>query len=138
MGWMTVAAVVIALVALAVAAIIGALIHRDQRAPAKEPGPSHEGVDWRRRVAPIRPPMRVGRLLRDGARVLPRLLSDPRVPRPIKGLLAIAVLPIPGPFDELAGVVALSWLARRMPGLLGEHWAALRGPETTPARLAER
>jgi hypothetical protein len=82
--------------------------------------------------------MRVGRLLRDGTRLLPRLLADPRVPRPIKWLLAIAVLPIPGPFEELAGGAALAWLARRMPGLVGEHWAALRGSETTPARLAER
>jgi len=70
--------------------------------------------------------MKTAELLKDGARLFRRLLADPRVPRPVKWLLAVAVLPIPGPVDEIAGGAAVWWLTRRAPKLVAEHWNALR------------
>lgn len=48
-------------------------------------------------------------------RTLRRLTTDPRLPRPVRWLLAIGLLPIPGPVDEaaLALAVALLFLYRR-------------------------
>jgi len=41
-------------------------------------------------------------------RVARRLVSEPHLPRPLRWLLVFALLPIPGPVDEIAlGVVAL-------------------------------
>lgn len=79
--------------------------------------------------------VRVATLLKDGTRMFRRLLTDPRVPHPVKLLLAVAVLPIPGPFEEAAGALALWWLSRRSPTLLGEHWRALR-EESSPTVAA--
>jgi hypothetical protein len=55
------------------------------------------------------------------ARVVAR---DSRVPRPLRWLAAIALLPIPGPFDEavLLVVAPLLWLFHRGP--LREAWQA--------------
>jgi hypothetical protein len=39
------------------------------------------------------------------------LARDPRIPRPIRWLLALAFLPIPGPFDEAIGLIALGLIA---------------------------
>lgn len=63
-------------------------------------------------------------LLRDGARRLGRLLSDPRLPRLVKWLLALALLPIPRPFEELAGGLASALPLGRTPS--EEHWSGLR------------
>ena len=42
-------------------------------------------------------------------RVAKRLVTEPHLPRPLRWFLVFALLPIPGPVDELAfGVVALS------------------------------
>jgi hypothetical protein len=73
--------------------------------------------------------MKITTLLRDGTRLFRRLLADPRVPRPVKWLLAIAVLPIPGPIDEIAGGAAIALLLRGSRGVVREHWAALRREE---------
>ena len=54
-----------------------------------------------------------------------RLLArDGRIPRPLRGLAAFGLLPIPGPVDELALVVvgAALWLFYRR--TLREAWAA--------------
>jgi len=53
---------------------------------------------------------------------LKALAADPAVPRPIRLLLLFAVLPIPGPVDELAGALALVLLRRLRPGVVAQHW----------------
>jgi hypothetical protein len=67
-----------------------------------------------------------GLILRDGTRTVRRLFADSRVPWWIKGALAVAALPIPGPVDELIGGACVWWLARRSPDLVAEHWNAVR------------
>ena len=52
------------------------------------------------------------------------LVRDGRIPKPLRGLAAFGVLPLPGPIDELALVlvgIAL-WLFYRP--VLREAWAA--------------
>jgi hypothetical protein len=54
-----------------------------------------------------------------------RLLArDGRIPKPLRGLAAFGLLPIPGPVDELALLVvgAVLWLFYRH--TLREAWAA--------------
>ena len=55
-------------------------------------------------------------------RFLKALARDPDVPRPVRWLLLFAVLPIPGPIDELAGALALILLRRLRPGAVARHW----------------
>jgi hypothetical protein len=55
-------------------------------------------------------------------RFLKALAGDPAVPRPLRWLLLFAVLPIPGPVDELAGALALLILRRLRPGVVARHW----------------
>ena len=53
-----------------------------------------------------------------------RLLArDGRIPRPLRGLVAFGLLPLPGPLDELALLVAaaLLWVFHRR--VLREAWA---------------
>jgi hypothetical protein len=52
------------------------------------------------------------------------LARDSRIPRPLRWLAAIALLPVPGPFDEavLLLVAPLLWLFHREP--LREAWRA--------------
>ncbi len=57
-----------------------------------------------------------------GVRFLKALAADPDVPRTIRWLLLFAVLPIPGPVDELAGALALFLLRRLRPGVVARHW----------------
>jgi hypothetical protein len=54
-----------------------------------------------------------------------RLLArDGRIPRPLRGLVAFGLLPLPGPLDELALLVAgaLLWVFHRH--ALRDAWAA--------------
>jgi hypothetical protein len=44
-------------------------------------------------------------------RTLKGLVRDPRVPRPIRWLLIIGLLPVPGPFDEAVLLLALGLIA---------------------------
>ncbi|HVX69507.1 MAG TPA: hypothetical protein VHA79_07410 [Mycobacteriales bacterium] len=44
-------------------------------------------------------------------RTLKALARDPRIPRPIRWLLVMGLLPVPGPFDEAALLVALGLIA---------------------------
>jgi hypothetical protein len=52
-----------------------------------------------------------GRLIR-AVKILAR---DGRIPKPLRGLVAFGVLPIPGPFDEAALLVAglILWMFHR-------------------------
>jgi hypothetical protein len=43
--------------------------------------------------------------------LLPALARDSRIPRPVRWLLVIGLLPIPGPFDEAVGLIALGIIA---------------------------
>ena len=63
-----------------------------------------------------------GRLIR-AVKILAR---DGRIPRPLRGLAAFGVLPIPGPFDEavLLIVGVLLWIFYRQP--LREAWSQSR------------
>jgi hypothetical protein len=44
-------------------------------------------------------------------RVLKALARDPRIPRPIRWLLIVGLLPVPGPFDEAVLLTALGLIA---------------------------
>ena len=72
-----------------------------------------------RRARPAPPP--TGALVRS-VRFLNALAADPDIPRPVRWLLLFAVLPIPGPVDELAGALALVLLRRLRPGVVARHW----------------
>ena len=52
------------------------------------------------------------------------LVRDGRIPRPLRGLVAFGLLPLPGPLDEVALVVAAAflWLFHRR--ALREAWTA--------------
>ena len=64
--------------------------------------------------------MSTGRQLIRAVTILAR---DDRIPRPLRGLAAFGVLPIPGPFDEVALLVvgAILWAFYRE--LLREAWS---------------
>jgi hypothetical protein len=57
-------------------------------------------------------------------RAVKLLARDGRIPRPLRGLAAFGLLPIPGPVDELALLVVgvVLWLFYRR--TLREAWAA--------------
>ena len=44
-------------------------------------------------------------------RALKTLSRDPRIPRPVRWLLVVSVLPIPGPIDEAVGLLVLGVIA---------------------------
>jgi hypothetical protein len=49
---------------------------------------------------------------------------DERIPRPLRWLAAVGLLPIPGPFDEVVLLVAAVPLALFYHRPLGEAWRA--------------
>jgi hypothetical protein len=52
-----------------------------------------------------------------------RLLArDGRIPRPLRGLVAVGLLPVPGPFDEAVLLVAAALLFAFYRGPLREAW----------------
>jgi hypothetical protein len=62
----------------------------------------------------------VRRLLR-AVRLLAR---DGGIPRPLRGLVAFGLLPLPGPLDELALLAAGAWLWLFHRRALREAWSA--------------
>jgi hypothetical protein len=44
-------------------------------------------------------------------RTVKALARDPRIPRPVRWLLVVGLLPIPGPFDEAVALIALGLIA---------------------------
>jgi hypothetical protein len=50
------------------------------------------------------------------------LARDPRVPRPVRALILVGLLPVPGPFDEIVLVGAVTLLLVIRPGLIRALW----------------
>jgi hypothetical protein len=48
--------------------------------------------------------------LRRTLRAVKLLARDGRIPRPLRGLVAVGLLPVPGPFDEAVLLVAAALL----------------------------
>jgi len=51
---------------------------------------------------------------------------DPRIPRPLKWLAALGLLPVPGPFDEAVLVVVAALLLAFRRDVLREAWQKAR------------
>lgn len=75
----------------------------------------------------------IGRLIRS-VRILAR---DGRIPRPLRGLAAFAVLPVPGPVDEAALLLVglLLWAFYR--DSLRDAWNHAEHAGRTPAAVEE-
>jgi hypothetical protein len=67
------------------------------------------------------------RLLRRTVRAVRLLARDGRIPKPLRGLVALGVLPVPGPFDEAVLVVAAVLLFGFYRPVLREAWIAASG-----------
>lgn len=65
-------------------------------------------------------------LLADSGRLAARLVRHPDVPRPLRWLLVVSVMPIPGPFEEIAGALAVVVLLRVRPALVSQVWRDVR------------
>jgi hypothetical protein len=50
------------------------------------------------------------------------LARDGRIPKPLRGLVAVGLLPVPGPFDEAVLVVAAALLFVFYRDVLREAW----------------
>lgn len=48
--------------------------------------------------------------------------KDDRIPKPLRALAALGLLPVPGPFDEIVLVIAAIPLALFYRGPLAEAW----------------
>jgi hypothetical protein len=61
-------------------------------------------------------------------RAVKLLVRDGRIPKPLRGLVAFGLLPIPGPFDEAVLVIVglLLWTFYRTP--LREAWTQAAAP----------
>ena len=66
-------------------------------------------------------------MIRRTARAVRLLARDGRIPRPLRGLVALGVLPVPGPFDELVLLVAALLLFAFYRPVLREAWSAASG-----------
>jgi hypothetical protein len=57
-------------------------------------------------------------------RLAKSLASDPRIPRPVRWLIVLGLMPVPGPFDEIVLALALLALAVVRPGIFKALWRA--------------
>ena len=62
------------------------------------------------------------RFLSHTYRAVRLLARDQRVPRPVRGLIAFGVLPIPGPADEVALLIVAAILAAFYRAPLRDAW----------------
>ena len=62
--------------------------------------------------------------VRRSIRAVRTLARDGRIPRPLRALVAIGLLPVPGPFDEAVLLVAAALLFVFYRGPLREAWRA--------------
>jgi len=58
--------------------------------------------------------------------------TDTRIPRPLRWVVALGLLPIPGPFDEIVLVLAAVPLALFYRRPLADAWKRAGGAETSP------
>jgi hypothetical protein len=56
------------------------------------------------------------------------LVRDSRVPRPLRWLAAAALLPVPGPFDEMVLLVLAPWLLAFHREPMRQAWRAAARP----------
>jgi len=70
-----------------------------------------------------------GRLLRQLIRAVRIAARDERIPRPLRWLAALGLLPIPGPFDEVILVIVAIPLALFYRDPLREAWRGAETPE---------
>ena len=54
--------------------------------------------------------------------------TDTRIPRPLRALVAVGLLPIPGPFDEVVLVIATVPLALFYREPLADAWRSAGSP----------
>jgi hypothetical protein len=66
----------------------------------------------------------LGRFFKRLIRAVRIAAKDTRIPRPLRWLAALGLLPIPGPFDEVVLVIAAVPLALFYRGPLTEAWQA--------------
>lgn len=84
----------------------------------------------------------LGRLYAPWGIIMHRALETARalfrsraVPWPCKAVLALAFIPIPGPFDEIAAALACLLLSRLRPGLVSSVWRSTGVATGAPAQL---
>ena len=59
-------------------------------------------------------------------RAVKLLARDGRIPRPVKGLAAFGLLPVPGPFDEAALLIVAAFLFVFRRDVLRDAWRSAR------------
>jgi len=59
---------------------------------------------------------------RQAVRAVRIVATDKRIPRPLRGLAALGIAPIPGPFDEALLIIVAVPLALFYRGPLAEAW----------------
>jgi hypothetical protein len=62
--------------------------------------------------------------VRRSIRAVKALARDGRIPRPLRALVALGLLPVPGPFDEAVLLVAAALLFAFYRGHMREAWRA--------------
>jgi hypothetical protein len=65
-------------------------------------------------------------LVRRVLRAAELVARDPRIPRPLKWLAALGLLPVPGPFDEAVLIIVAALLFAFRRDVLREGWQAAR------------
>ena len=60
--------------------------------------------------------------MRRAVRAVSLLARDGRIPRPLRGLVVFALLPLPGPLDEAAALLAAGLLALFYRERMREAW----------------
>jgi hypothetical protein len=70
----------------------------------------------------------VGRFVFRTLRAVKLLATDRRIPRPLRGLIALGALPIPGPFDEALLLIAAAPLFLFYRPMLREAWQRAAAP----------
>ena len=73
-------------------------------------------------------PVRWWKLCTGGVRLLAALARHPELPRWARWGIVVAMLPIPGPFDELVGAAVVGGLLIRHRAVVTRTWAEVNSP----------